>query len=163
MEETQALLRKTLELALVLTSGQVLFPFEDSPQKNMMESFYIDEVPPQRAMVHRILHQTECLPSSGCAVGLEQARPSERGKPLLLSLSCSCTPCRHLQPQTALYHRSRHGLTCSCLPNHSLQDFVEQDVIAGHDAPHARLSRELITRARNVRALACDIQRVVLP
>ena len=30
---------------------------------------------------------------------------------------------------------------------------------AGHNAPHARLSRELITRASTVRTLACDIQR----
>ena len=31
--------------SLVLTSGQVLFPFEDSPQKNMMVSSYMAEVP----------------------------------------------------------------------------------------------------------------------
>ena len=41
----------------------------------------------------------------------------------------------------------------------ALQALTDQDVIAGHDAPHARLSRELITRASTVRALACDIQR----
>ena len=38
---------------------------------------------------------------------------------------------------------------------------TEQDVISGSDAPHARLSRELLTRARTVRALACDIQRTL--
>ena len=42
-----------------------------------------------------------------------------------------------------------------------MQALTEQEVISGHDAPHARLSRELITRARNVRALACDIQRTL--
>ena len=41
----------------------------------------------------------------------------------------------------------------------ALQALTDQDVIAGHDAPHARLSRELIARASTVRALACDIQR----
>ena len=40
----------------------------------------------------------------------------------------------------------------------ALQALTDQDVIDGHDAPHARLSREL-TRASTVRALACDIQR----
>ena len=44
---------------------------------------------------------------------------------------------------------------------YALQALAEQDATAGHDAPHARLSRELITRARNVRALACDIQRTL--
>ena len=42
---------------------------------------------------------------------------------------------------------------------YALQALTDQDVIAGYDAPHARLSRELITRASTVRALACDIQR----
>ena len=42
---------------------------------------------------------------------------------------------------------------------YALQALTDQDVIDGHDAPHARLSRELITRASTVRALACDIQR----
>ena len=31
-------------------------------------------------MVYRILYQTECLPSPGCAVGLGQARPPEPGE-----------------------------------------------------------------------------------
>ena len=44
---------------------------------------------------------------------------------------------------------------------YALQALTEQDVISGYDAPYARLSRELITRARNVRALACDIQRTL--
>ena len=42
---------------------------------------------------------------------------------------------------------------------YALQALTDQDVIDGHDAPHARLSRELITRASTVRTLACDIQR----
>ena len=42
---------------------------------------------------------------------------------------------------------------------YALQALTDQDVIAGHDAPHARLSRELITRASTVRALGYDIQR----
>ena len=44
---------------------------------------------------------------------------------------------------------------------YALQALTEQDVIAGHATPHARLLRELITRARNVRALAGDIQRTL--
>ena len=31
-------------------------------------------------MVYRVLYQTECLPSPGCAVGLGQARPPEPGE-----------------------------------------------------------------------------------
>ena len=44
---------------------------------------------------------------------------------------------------------------------YALQALTEQEVIAGQDAPYARLSRELITRASTVRALACDIQRTL--
>ena len=65
--------------SLVLTSGQVLFPFEDSP--HITHGIILHgRSAPQRAMVYRILHQTECLPSPGCAVGLGQARPPEPGE-----------------------------------------------------------------------------------
>ena len=40
---------------------------------------------------------------------------------------------------------------------HTSQVLTDQDLINGHDAPHARLSRKLITRAGTVRTLACDI------
>ena len=40
---------------------------------------------------------------------------------------------------------------------HALQALTEQDLAAGTDAPHTRLSRELETRAKNVRTLAQDI------
>ena len=63
------------EIPLVLTSGQVLFPFEDSPHITHDGVILHGRSAPQRAMVYRILYQTECLPSPGCAVGLGQARP----------------------------------------------------------------------------------------
>ena len=44
---------------------------------------------------------------------------------------------------------------------YALQALTDQDLLDGHDAPHARLSRELITRAGTVRTLACDIQRTL--
>ena len=44
---------------------------------------------------------------------------------------------------------------------YALQALTDQEMIAGHDAPYARLSRELITRASTVRALACDLQRTL--
>ena len=52
--------------SLVLTSGQVLFPFEDSPHITHDGVILHGQSAPQRAMVNRILHQTECLPSPGC-------------------------------------------------------------------------------------------------
>ena len=64
----------------VLTSGQVLFPFDDSPHITHDGVILHGRSAPQRAMVYRILHQTECLPSPGCAVGLGQARPPEPGE-----------------------------------------------------------------------------------
>ena len=82
--------------SLVLTSGQVLFPFEDSPYITHNGVILHGRSAPQRAMVYRILYQTECLPSPGCAVALGQARPPEPGE---ASPSCSCTLCRqYLQP-----------------------------------------------------------------
>ena len=44
---------------------------------------------------------------------------------------------------------------------YALQALTEQDVASGYDAPNARLNRELETRARNVRTLACDIQHTL--
>ena len=44
---------------------------------------------------------------------------------------------------------------------YALQALTEQDLASGYDAPNARLSRELVTRARNVRTLACDIQHTL--
>ena len=66
--------------SLALTSGQVLFPFEDSPHITHDGIILRGRSTPQRAMVYRILQQTECLPSPGCAVGRGQARPPEPGE-----------------------------------------------------------------------------------
>ena len=88
---------KMRKSSLVFTSGQVLFPFEDSPH---------------------ITHDGVIPPPTNAPRSSAQ------------------------------------------LGANALQARTEQDVIAGHDAPHARL-RELITRARNACALACDIQRTL--
>ena len=177
--------------SLVLTSGQVLFPFEDSPHITHDGVILHGRSAPQRAMVYRILYQTECLPSPGCAVGLGQARPPEPGEAFVAFLfmqlhtlpavpATSDRPAPPIppwlkpQPVPVLPQSQPAGFggakglpqtnaPCSSdqLGVYALQALTEQDVIAGHDAPHARLSRELITRARNVRALACDIQRTL--
>ena len=56
-----------------------------------------------------------------------------------------------MSPQAAVVHPPAQ------LGVHTSQVLTDQDLINGHDAPHARLSRELITRAGTVRTLACDI------
>ena len=60
-----------------------------------------------------------------------------------------------MSPQAAVVRPPAH------LGVYALQALTDQDLIDGHDAPHARLSRELITRAGTVRTLACDIQRTL--
>ena len=60
--------------SLVLTSGQVLFPFEDSPHITHDGVLLHGRCAPQRAMVYRILQQAECLSPHGWAVGRGQAR-----------------------------------------------------------------------------------------
>ena len=80
--------------SLILTSGQVLFPLDDSPHITHDGIILHGRSALQRAMVYRILHQTECLPSPSCAIGVGQARPLNRGKRLLPSPFHSYTPCR---------------------------------------------------------------------
>ena len=65
---------------LVLTSGQVLYPFVDSPHIAHDGIILHGRSAQQRAMVHRILHQTGCLPFPRCTVGVGQARPPEPGE-----------------------------------------------------------------------------------
>ena len=180
--------------SLVLTSGQVLCPFEDSPHITHDGVILHGRSAPQRAMVYHILYQTECLPSPGCAVGLGQARPPEPGEafvafPFTQLHTLPAVPAttnrpappippwlmpQPVQPVPVLPQAQPAGFggakgppqtsaprSSAQLGVYALQALTEQDVIAGHDAPHARLIRELITRARNVRALACDIQRTL--
>ena len=180
--------------SLVLTSGQALFPFEDSPYITHDGVILHGRSALQRAMVYRILYQTECLPSPGCAVALGQARPPEPGEafgafPFIQMRTLPAVPAtinrpappippwlkpQPVPPASLLPHTQPVGLggarslppTEAPLPSaqlgvYALQALTEQDVIAGHATPHARLLRELITRARNVRALACDIQRTL--
>ena len=173
---------------LVLTSGQVLFPFEDSPHITHDGVLLHGRCAPQRAMVYRILQQAECLSPHGWAVGRGQARPPEPGEALasfpfsqLSTLpAVPAAPARPTPPippwllpqsrPTPLHEHSARMSGDASSPHantvrppaqlgvYALQALTDQEVIAGHDAPHARLSRELITRASTVRALACDIQ-----
>ena len=180
--------------SLVLTSGQVLFPFEDSPYITHNGVILHGRSAPQRAMVYRILYQTECLPSPGCAVALGQARPPEPGEavgafpfmqlhtlpavPMTINRPAPPIPPwlkpQPVPPASLLPHAQPGGLEGARslppveapLPSaqlgvYALQALTEQDVLAGHATPHARLLRELITRARNVHALACDIPRTL--
>ena len=175
--------------SLVLTSGQVLFPFEDSPHITHDGVLLHGRCAPQRAIVYRILQQAECLSPHGWAVGRGQARPPEPGEALasfpfsqMYTLpAVPVAPARPtppippwLLPQSRpipIHEQSVRTSGDASPPQadsvrppaqlgvYALQALTDQDVIAGHDAPHARLSRELITRASTVRALAYDIQR----
>ena len=173
---------------LVLTSGQVLFPFEDSPHITHDGVLLHGRCAPQRAIVYRILQQAECLSPHGWAVGRGQARPPEPGEALasfpfsqLYTLPAvpvtSARPTPPIPPWMLPQSRptpiQEQSIRASGdmspqavvvrppaqLGVYALQALTDQDVIDGHDAPHARLSRELITRASRVRTLACDIQR----
>ena len=175
--------------SLVLTSGQVLFPFEDSPHITHDGVLLHGRCAPQRAMVYRILQQAECLPPHGWAVGRGQARPPEPGEalasfPFSQMYTLPAVPAAPARPAPPIPPRllpqtrpiPPHGQSARIsgdtsspqagtvrspdqLGVYALQALTDQDVIAGYGAPHARLSRELITRASTVRALACDIQR----
>ena len=88
---------------LVLTSGQVLFPFEDSPHITHDGVLLHGRCAPQRATVYRILQQADCLSPHGWAVGRGQARP-------LPSLSRKCIRYRRSQsPQYVRHRQSRPG------------------------------------------------------
>ena len=64
----------------VLPSGQVLFPFEDSPHITHDGVLLHGRCALQRAIVYRILQQSECLSPNGWAVARGQARPPEPGE-----------------------------------------------------------------------------------
>ena len=92
---------------LVLTSGQVLFPLEDSPHITHDGVLLHGRCAPQRATVYRILQQADCLSPHGWAVGRGQARPPEPGLP---SLSRKCIRYRRSQsPQYVRRRQSRPG------------------------------------------------------
>ena len=102
--------------SLVLTSGQVLFPFEDSPHITHDGVLLHGRCAPQRAMVYRILQPAECLSPHGWAVGRGQARPPEPGE-ALASLFHRCILYRqYLLPQPVLHHRSRPGCCHKVVP-----------------------------------------------
>ena len=65
--------------SLVLTSGQVLFPFEDSPHITQDCVPLHGRCAPQRAMVYRILQQAECLSPLGWAVGRGTGQTTRTG------------------------------------------------------------------------------------
>ena len=66
---------------LVLTSGQVLFPFEDSPHITHDGVLLHGRCAPQRATVYRILQQAECLSPMDGPWGEDRPDPQNRGKP----------------------------------------------------------------------------------
>ena len=173
---------------LVLTGGQVLFPFEDSPHITHDGVLLHGRCAPQRAIVYRVLQQAECFSPHGWAVGRGQARPPEWGEalasfPFSQMYTLPAVPVASARPTppippwllpqsrpTPIHEQSvrTSGDTSpqavtvrppAQLGVYALQALTDQNVIDGHDAPHARLSRELIARASTVRALACDIQR----
>ena len=95
------------------------------------------------------------------AVPAAPARPTPPIPPWLLPQSRP-TPLHEHSARISGDTSSPHANTVrppAQLGVYALQALTDQEAIAGHDAPHARLSRELITRASTVRALACDIQR----
>ena len=95
------------------------------------------------------------------AVPAAPARPALPIPPWLLPQTCPIPPHRQTDRISGDTTSPQAGTVRSPdqLGVYALQALTDQDVIAGYDAPHARLSRELITRASTVRALACDIQR----
>ena len=177
--------------SLILTSGQVLFPFDDSPHITHDGIIVHGRSALQRAMVYHILHQTGCLPSPSCTVGVGQARPPEPGEafaafpfsqlhtlpavPITTESPVPPIPSWLLpQPVPAPSLSQPAGIggvkgppqayaprVSGQLGVYALQALTEQDLASGNDAPNARLSRELETRARNVRTLACDIQHTL--
>ena len=140
-------------------------------------------------MVHRILHQTGCLPSRRCTVGVGQARPPEPGEAFTVFLfsqlhTLPAVPISTENPAPPIpswllpqpvpapslsqpagvggvkgLPQANASRVSGQLGVYALQALTEQDLASGYDAPNARLSRELETRARNVRTLAYDIQR----
>ena len=167
---------------LVLTSGQVLFPFEDSPHITHDGVLLHGRCAPQRATVYRILQQADCLSPHGWAVGRGQARTGgslsflpflanvyATSGPCCLSTSDTANPALDVAAKSPQEQSNRASGDMSPqavvvrppaqLGVYALQALTDQDVVDGHDAPRARLSRELITRASTVRTLACDIQR----
>ena len=176
---------------LVLPSGQVLFPFEDSPHITNDGVLLHGRSALQRAIVYRILQQSECISPNGWVVARGQARPPEPGEvvasfPFSQLYALPAVPDAPPRPTppippwllpqsrpTPVQEQTTRTYGGANLPQpdtlrppaqlgvYALQALTEQDVIAGQDVPYARLSRELITRASTVRVLACDIQRTL--
>ena len=93
--------------SLVLTSGQVLFPFEDSPHITHDGVLLHGRRAPQRAMVYRILQQAECLSPHGWAVGRGQARPPE--DVYSTGSTCCPSPSYTTDPALAVATKSSHS------------------------------------------------------
>ena len=106
---------ETRRSSLVLTSGQVLFPFEDSPHITHDGVLLHGRCAPQRAMVYRILQQAECLSPHGWAVGRGQARPPELSfLPFFTDVystgsTCCPSPSYTTDPALAVATKSSHS------------------------------------------------------
>lgn len=65
--------------SLVLTNGQVLFPFADAPHITSEGVILHGRSAHQRALVYRVLSQSECTPGLRHAIPAGHARPLEPG------------------------------------------------------------------------------------
>ena len=108
----------------VLPSGQVLFPFEDSPHIAHDGVLLHGRSALQRAIVYRILQQSECLSPNGWAVARGQARPPEPGE-VVASFPFSL-PCQlYLSPHLVQHHQSRPGCCHKVAPPPSMSRQLE--------------------------------------
>ena len=180
--------------SILLTSGQVLYPFADAPHIANDGIILHGRSALQRALVHRAIHQSGCLPFPRCEIGVGQARPPEPGEvlaafPFLQLRTLPAVPMLGenpvptvptvppwLLPQSVLAPslsqqggsssvagplQSSQSRVSSQLGVYALQALTEQDLAEGNDAPHAHLSREIETRARNVCTTAYHIQDIL--
>lgn len=65
--------------SITLTSGQVLFPFTESPYITQDGIILHGRNTYQRAVVYRAIYQSGSLPSPSCTIGGGQVRPPEPG------------------------------------------------------------------------------------
>ena len=110
----------------VLPSGQVLFPFEDSPHITHDGVLLHGRSALQRAIVYRILQQSECLSPNGWAVARGQARPPEPGEavasfPFSQLYALPAVPTAHL----VQHHQSRPGCCHKVAPPQSMSRQIE--------------------------------------
>ena len=173
-----------LKTHLILTNGQALFPFVDTPHIGNDGIILHGPNARQRAMVHHIVSQSGCVPFPGCVLNAGQARPPEPGEvlaafPFLQLCALPAVPMHRenptptvppwlsLQPVQASSAQQQRPSGSSGLPQardlgvYAMQALTDRRIAEGQDAPYARLSREIETRARDVRSSAYIIQDIL--